>query len=214
MRDDPDVSGFVGRRDHATARVAVVDPLPLFREGVTMLLSAAGHQAETPTDVVGWASRHPSSVVILTLAGEEEWDLLSRVHTTQVTVALLVLVDSVSSRLGVRAVRAGARSVVPRNVTADALLRTVAATADGQAVLPADVAALLVAVAPTNSPYPAPDRIGWLRQLASGATVAQLADRVGYSERAMFRLLSGLYEDMGARNRVQALMLAREKGWI
>lgn len=179
-----------------------------------MVLSAAGHHTETPADVVGWAGRNPSSLVILTLAGEEEWDLLARVHTTHVTVALLVLVDSVSSRQGVRAVRAGARSVAPRNIAADALQRTVTATADGQAVLPADVAALLTAVAPTSIPHTAPNRIEWLRQLASGATVAQLADGVGYSERAMFRLLSRLYEDIGARNRVEALMLAREKGWI
>jgi DNA-binding NarL/FixJ family response regulator len=203
------------RRDHATARVAVIDPLPLFREGVTMVLSAAGYQAETPADLVGWAGRHPSSVVVLTLTGESEWRLLARLHAVHVTVPLLALIDTVSTEQGVRAVQAGARSVAPRGIAAEALQRTVAATADGQAVLPADVATrLAAAVAPANSRVTAPDRIRWLRQLASGVTVAQLADQVGYSERAMFRLLSALYKDIGARNRVEALMLARDKGWI
>jgi DNA-binding NarL/FixJ family response regulator len=59
-----------------------------------------------------------------------------------------------------------------------------------------------------------PDRIRWLGQLASGVTVAQLADQVGYSERAMFRLLKDLYRDIGVHSRVEALMLARDKGWI
>ncbi len=32
------------------AYVAIIDPLPMFREGVANVLSAAGHQVETPTD--------------------------------------------------------------------------------------------------------------------------------------------------------------------
>jgi DNA-binding CsgD family transcriptional regulator len=54
----------------------------------------------------------------------------------------------------------------------------------------------------------------WLRQLASGTTVAKLADGAGYSERAMFRLLRDLYQRMGAQNRTEALLKARQRGWL
>jgi DNA-binding NarL/FixJ family response regulator len=86
---------------------------------------------------------------------------------------------------------------------------------EGQAVLPADVLALLATTGPdADTPIAFPDRIEWLRQLASGRTVAELAGRAGYSERAMFRLLTAFYRDLGVRSRVEAIMLARDRGWI
>ncbi|GAA1778497.1 DNA-binding response regulator [Luedemannella helvata] len=180
-----------------------------------MVLSAAGHVAETPSDLVGWADGQTCSLVLLTLAGDSEWRLLARLHDAHPMLPLIALMDAGSVEQGVLAVRAGARSVLPRSTAGDTLQRTVAATMDGQAVLPADVVARLAATVSTGSLHVTPpDRISWLRQLASGMTVAQLADRVGYSERAMFRLLAAMYADIGARNRVEAIMLARDKGWI
>ena len=52
------------------------------------------------------------------------------------------------------------------------------------------------------------------RELAGGVTVAQLAAQVGYSERMMFRLLRELYDRLHVRGRTDALMLARERGWL
>jgi len=57
-------------------------------------------------------------------------------------------------------------------------------------------------------------RLSWLCRLAAGSTVAELADAAGYSERAMFRILRQLYRDMGVENRMQAVLLARELGWL
>ena len=37
------------------------------------------------------------------------------------------------------------------------------------------------------------DEVGWLRHLAAGETVAGPADRAGYPERMLFRLLAGAY---------------------
>jgi hypothetical protein len=53
-----------------------------------------------------------------------------------------------------------------------------------------------------------------LRDLAQGRTVAQVADRSGYSERMMFRLLRDLYTELGVTNRTEAMLLARERGWM
>ncbi len=180
-----------------------------------MVLSVVGHQTETPSDLVRWARRRTSALVLMTLTGDSEWRLLARLREAGVTVPIMVLIDAGSVEQGVRAVRIGARSVLPRSIAGDALQWTATATMDGHSVLPAEVVArLATGVPPEIVQAVPPDRIGWLQQLASGATVAQLADRVGYSERAMFRLLNALYRDIGARNRIEALMLARDKGWI
>ncbi|SEU14237.1 helix-turn-helix domain-containing protein [Nonomuraea wenchangensis] len=45
-------------------------------------------------------------------------------------------------------------------------------------------------------------------------TVADLADRAGYSERAMFRLLQALYREIGVATRIQAIVRAQERGWL
>ena len=50
--------------------------------------------------------------------------------------------------------------------------------------------------------------------LASGRIVSQLAERSGYSERAMFRLLRKVYVRMQVRNRTEALLRARQQGWL
>jgi DNA-binding NarL/FixJ family response regulator len=116
--------------------VAVIDPLPMFQYGLAACLTAAGYRVETPDDPPVWAARGGSSLVLLTLADASGWLLLADLAVVRPVIALLGggLADE-----GVRAVRGGARSVVPRTVTPETLRRTVAATVDGQSVLPAAV---------------------------------------------------------------------------
>jgi DNA-binding NarL/FixJ family response regulator len=197
--------------------VAVVDPLPMFQQGVTAVLTAAGYPVEEPADLLGWARRVPVGVVLLTLAAEGDWGLLGRLHDAWPRTAVIALVEGADAGPGVRAVRAGARSVVPRRVTAAALRRAVEATADGNAVLPAAVAAALAgngSDGPAGPSEPSVQQLSWLGRLATGTTVAQLAGDAGYSERAMYRLLQSLYQQLGTTNRMQAIMRARDLGWL
>lgn len=200
-----------------SVHVAVIDPLPMYQQGVAAVLAADGHTVETPADVVSWVRRRQLAVVILTLDSEYAWDLLNRLVEQPSDHRIIALLAEESATLGVRAIRAGARSVVARQVTVPVLRRTVEATIDGQSVLPAVVASALAfedgSAAATSRPL-SPQQVTWLRQLAAGSTVAQLADQVGYSERAMFRLLQALYQQLGARNRVQALLQAQQLGWL
>jgi DNA-binding NarL/FixJ family response regulator len=194
-------------------RVAVVDPLPMFRHGVTTVLAAAGHVVDTPADVARWVSRRRDCCVLLSIRAESDWHLLRRLSETP-TTTVIALLDDATVVAGVRAVRAGARSVLPRAVSGEFLRRTVEATLDGQSVLPPDVLALLAATAPPDV-VPSPmDRLVWLHHLAAGGTVAELADRLGYSERAMYRMLHALYREMGVRTRLEAVLRARESGLV
>jgi DNA-binding NarL/FixJ family response regulator len=199
-------------------QVAVVDPLPLFRGGAVAALAAAGHAVHTPSDVVAWVRQVRDAVVILTVRAEADWAVLAQAAEIGSTAtSLVVLLEEESTGAGVRAVRAGARSVLTRQVSAEVLRETVSAAINGQAVLPAPVVAALVAgvgVDAGSARVLSAERLGWLRALAAGSTVAQLADQAGYSERAMFRLLRSLYRDMGVGGRVEALLRARDEGWL
>ncbi|MDQ3405635.1 MAG: DNA-binding response regulator [Actinomycetota bacterium] len=196
-------------------RIAVVDPLPLYQRGVVTVLAAAGHEVETPVDLVAWVREPGDAIVLLTVASENDWQVLHGLCGVSGKHVVVAVVDGASDAAGARAVRVGARSVVPREAEADLLRQTVAATVRGQAVMPAGVAVLLASGSRREGPRPASDEeVDWLKQLATGMTVVQVANQAGYSERAMFRLLSRVYRRMGARTRLEAIMLARQSGWL
>ncbi|WP_433367527.1 hypothetical protein [Streptosporangium sp. CA-115845] len=189
----------------------------MFQQGVVAALSETDCTVETPPDVLAWLRPGRRNLVLLTLESDHDWEVLNRLREVKVAHVVIALVEEDSVALGVRAVRDGARSVLPRGVTAVTLRRTVEATMDGQAVLPATVSAALARGAltdATTSQSPAPEQLLWLRRLAAGTTVAQLANQVGYSERAMFRLLQSLYKEMGVRTRIEAIIHAQEQGWL
>lgn len=200
-----------------TGHVAVLDPLPMYQQGVAATLAEAGHIVEVPADPLAWLRRMSCAVVLLTLSCQSDWELLTQLGESNASVAVIALLDEESPALGVRAVRAGARSVLLRRATAAALRRAVDAAMDGQAVLPAAVLAALGASSDIPGPgqlIPSTRQLEWLRQLAAGSTVTHLATRAGYSERAMFRLLQALYRQIGVRTRIEAVMMARDLGWL
>jgi DNA-binding NarL/FixJ family response regulator len=192
--------------------LAVIDPLPMYRHGVVAVLSAAGYQVEIPADPIDWARRGRTGLVLLTLVTAADWDLLDQLREDAPQRRVIAVLSEESAGLGARAVRAGARSVLPREVTAAALRRTVEATIEGQTVLPAAVAVVLAGG--ETDPVITADQLAWLRHLAAGMTVAELARVAGYSERAMFRLLQSLYRRLGARTRIEAILRAQERGWL
>lgn len=68
----------------------------------------------------------------------------------------------------------------------------------------------LAAIARSDEDRPvlADTKLDWLRDLAHGATVRDLADRNHWSHRAMHRVLAALYRRLGVDNRAQAVAWA------
>ncbi|WP_370384957.1 response regulator transcription factor [Catenulispora sp. GAS73] len=198
--------------------MAIVDPLPVYRHGIGAILSAAGHTVEAPNDALVWADNRRDCLLLLSLCTEHDWGLLAQLSTSVVGRFLIALVDDDSGLLGARAMRNGAHSVLPRDVSIRSLERAVAATIDGDAVMPAEVARVLAdSVRPASAqsePALSAEQLSWLRLLAGGSTVARVAREAGYSERAMFRLLQTLYRKLGAESRIEAVLRAQELGWL
>ncbi|WP_150133588.1 response regulator transcription factor [Streptomyces hyaluromycini] len=189
----------------------------MFRHGVAASLSNLGHLVEEPANAEAWVRERPGGVVLLTLRSAEDLDRLTTLCRLRPRPLVVALSPADDASLGVRAMRAGARSVAAREATASTLQRTVSATLAGEAVMPADVADLLVTGRggrTPRGPAPSAEQIAWLRQLSDGWTVARLALEAGYSERAMYRLLRALYQKIGVSTRLEAVMLAYDKGWF
>ncbi|GAA0505405.1 DNA-binding response regulator [Paractinoplanes deccanensis] len=197
-------------------RIAVADPLPVFRHGVVEILRDAGFEPETPDDLFGWVRDEQTTVVVLTLKSEADWRTLEGLRRTASDLVLIALLEEMSVRDSVRALRAGAACVMARDATPAAFRERFRAVVRGESVVPVDVLRELTAPAtdPAVPDEPSPAERHWLRGLAQGATVGRLAAEAGYSERMMFRLLRDLYTRMGARDRTDALIMAQHRGWL
>lgn len=119
--------------------IAVVDPLPLFEAGMAAALGAEGHHVEVPSDLVGWVREHDGCVVVITLAAEPAWMLLTAVAAITGDVFIVALLPVQDGTTGLQAIRAGAHSVLGRDTSPSRLQRTVEAAIGGLAQLPVDV---------------------------------------------------------------------------
>jgi DNA-binding NarL/FixJ family response regulator len=200
-----------------SVRIAVLDPLPVFRHGIMAALGDAGFRSETPDDLMAWIREEQRRVVLMTLRSGDDWALLERLHRARPDVVVVAVLEDAGVTAYVRALSAGAVSAVPRDAPPEGVRQVFEAAMRGISQLPIEVVRALASpseVPPEAHDEPAAHEIEWLQQLASGVTVAQLADRAGYSERAMFRLLRSLYAKLDVKSRTEALMLARERGWL
>jgi DNA-binding NarL/FixJ family response regulator len=195
----------------------VSDPLPLFRRGVMAVLGDAGFEPQTPEELLSWIREEQRPVVLLSLLSSDDWRLLARLREARADTMVIAVLADASTRSHVQAIRGGAIAAVTRDAPPDTMRKVFNAAVAGKSILPVEVVRGLATLEPPEEEdewVPSPQQVDWLRELALGTTVARLADRAGYSERAMFRLLRELYVRIGARNRTEALIRAHERGWL
>lgn len=199
------------------ARIAVADPLPMFRRGVANVMQNSGYDVESPEDLLAWtAAGGARAVVLLTLLRPADWTLLVTLRESRSAVTLIAVIENGDLALSVRALGSGAVGVMAREADFDTVRDVLAAAIAGRSVLPVEVVRALTTTGDVQRPdrIPPETEISWIRQLTQGLTVARLAERAGYSERMMFRLLRDLYERWGVANRTEAIIHARDNGWL
>jgi DNA-binding NarL/FixJ family response regulator len=181
------------------------------------VLGDAGFEPQTPEELLSWIREEQRPVVLLSLLSSDDWRLLARLREARADTMVIAVLADASTRSHVQAIRGGAIAAVTRDAPPDTMRKVFNAAVAGKSILPVEVVRGLATLEPPEEEdewVPSPQQVDWLRELALGTTVARLADRAGYSERAMFRLLRELYVRIGARNRTEALIRAHERGWL
>lgn len=199
------------------ARIAISDPLPMFRRGVADVMQNSGYDVESPEDLLAWiAAGGDRAIVLLTLLRPADWTLLVTLRESRSAVTLIAVIENGDLALSVRALGSGAVGVMAREADFDTVRDVLAAAISGRSVLPVEVVRALTATRDVQRPdrIPPETEISWIRQLTQGLTVARLAERAGYSERMMFRLLRDLYQRWGVANRTEAIIHAQDNGWL
>lgn len=110
-----------------------------------------------------------------------------------------------------RALEAGASGFLVKDAPAERLANAIRRAATGERVVDPELAAN--ALAEGESPFTPRER-EVLEAGAGGAPISELAERLHLSEGTVRNYLSAAIGKTGARNRVEAWGIARERGWV
>jgi two-component system, NarL family, response regulator DesR len=110
-----------------------------------------------------------------------------------------------------RAMEAGAAGFLVKDAPSDRLANAIRRAATGERVVDPELAA--AALAEGESPLTTREREA-LEASADGAPISEIAGRLYLSEGTVRNYLSAAIVKTGARNRVEALRIARDKGWL
>lgn len=205
--------GISGATQPRAVWVAVRDPLPAYRRGLEHALAEAGYLVEHPLELGPWVEGGGARALVVTCASARAAQELAALRARGEDVVGVVLLTEVSQAGYREVLETGVDAVVAHDASLERILHVLGAALDRRTVLPTEVAHRLARRDDERDGVDS-QQIEWLRALALGTTIEELARTVGYSERAMYRRLHELYVRLGARDRTQALLEALRRGLI
>lgn len=179
------------------------------------LFADAGYETVEFEQLTEWAPGR-GGVVVVAAIPPDDTSLLSFTDDYP-HIPCVVVVPELDSGAFAAAVRAGASGAVDEADPAESFVASVEAARTERILAPRRIAAAMAArmpALPDAHAWMTDDEAGWLQTLAGGATVADLAERIGYSERETFRMLGALYRKIGVRNRTEAIIWATRHGLL
>lgn len=211
-------------------RLIVVDDHPLVRRGVRDTINE-----EADLEVVGEGASADDAV---RLAGEVRPDLIlldvtmpgdgvkaaERIHSSwpDMKVAMLTVRDDIGT-VGA-ALRAGARGYISKGTAGPDFIDTLRRILRGEHYVDPDLAARLLAdgrsvepskVRPGSESVPLTEREEQIFALIGrGRNNTEIAEALGLSENTIKHYITPLLTKLGVRNRVEAALLARERGRV
>jgi DNA-binding NarL/FixJ family response regulator len=196
--------------------LGVVDPAASYRSGLTAALSKAGFAPTDVDDPPGWAGTAGRRVLLWTVRSQEDWKEFRALRGLNPELVLVALLVDPMPDAYAEALRSGAVAAVAWEAPPEDIVKVLAAALAGDTLIPAGVAQALAAKLPAleDPDWITHEELTWLNILADGGTVHDLAGRVGYSERALYRLLHALYGRLGVSNRTEAILQASRRGLL
>lgn len=219
----PEPGAFRERR-----AVIVVDPLPVVRAGLSMLLaSRPGFEVVagvgTAADALAALEGVPSACVLvgLGLEGPNDAYWLTETIRDRYPHATVIALGSRSDTMTIsRALLSGAGAFVDKTVEPDEFLDSMDLAVAGEMVLAGPPSEWVGAIAGALDQGDRPDGPLTFRErqvlsvASEGLTSREIADRLGVRERTVTTHLSRIYGKLGVRSRVAALRAATTAGLI
>ncbi|WP_406641592.1 response regulator transcription factor [Amycolatopsis sp. WGS_07] len=201
-----------------TIRLLLADDQALVRQALSTLLDleddfAVVAQVGRGDEVVDAAREHEPDVALLDIEMPGLDGLAAAAVLAEQVPDCRVVVLTTFGRAGYlrRAMEAGAVGFVVKDAPAEALADAIRRVMRGERVV--DPALAVATLAAGESPLTARER-DVLIAARSGASVAEIAGSLYLSPGTVRNYLSGAIAKTGARNRLEALRIADDRGWL
>src|SRR5206468_112416 len=209
----------VAVRGVAHATVLVVDDHALLRTGVANIINQEPDLhvvAEAADGVAAIAAfeRHRPDVTLLDLRMPimEGVEAVRQIRERDPAAKVIVLTTYDTDEDITRALKAGAKAYVLKDITADALIACIRDVLAGKTYLaPAAAAKLAEGLARVQV---TPRELSTLRLMADGKSNKEIASTLGISERTVKTHLGHLFEKLGVTSRTEALKVATRRGLV
>jgi two-component system response regulator DevR len=213
--------------DPPRIRVLIVDDHEMVRVGLKAIL-----QAEPDLQVVGEtgvgaevaelvAARSPDLVLLdARLPDTSGPEVCRQLRRSRPEIPVIMLSSYTDDELVEECIQAGARGYVVKDIERFSLSESIRAVHSGQAVLAPQVAGRILdrvrdrQFQVEGSTVLNRSQIAILRLVRRGHSNREIAAEVHLSENTVKTHLQDVFRKLGARNRVEAAMLAAERRWI
>lgn len=199
--------------------VVIVDDHPVVRDGLCAMVSAdpeirvvaeVGTGKEALSAIREW---RPIVVLMdLLLPDMEGSEVIRQVCANSSDTAFLVLTTLVGDEEIYRALEAGARGYMFKDMARKELVNAIRAVASGRRYIPADVGARIAEGLPRTSLTPR--EVDVLRGIAAGSRNKEIAHQLGVSESTINAHIKHILEKLHASDRTQAVTTALRRGII
>jgi DNA-binding NarL/FixJ family response regulator len=212
-----------------TLRVLVADDQSMVRAGFRMLLGREDDievvaEASNGLEAVDKAARFRPTVVLMDIRMPEldGLEATRRILAADDTARILILTTFDLDEYVYEALRAGASGFVLKDDPPEQLLAAIRVVADGDALLSPAITKRVIKQF-TRIPSPAPPRqldsltereLGVFRLIARGLSNAEIGQELYISETTVKTHITHILQKLELRDRVQAVVLAYEKGLL
>ncbi len=197
----------------------VVDDHALFRTGVANIINQesdlrvvaeAGNGAEA---IDAFDRYHPDVTLLdLRMPVMDGVEAVRRIRAREPQARVIVLTTYDTDDEIARALKAGAKAYVLKDIAADDLISCIREVLAGKTYL-APAAAAKLAEGVTHVQL-TPRELATLRSLADGKANKEIASELGISERTVKTHLGHLFEKLGVTSRTEAIKVATRRGLV
>jgi two-component system NarL family response regulator len=200
-------------------RVLVVDDHALFRTGVANIINQERDlrvvaEAGNGVEAVAAYERHHPDVTLLDLRMPvmDGVEVVRRIRALEPQARVIVLTTYDTDDEIARALKAGAKAYVLKDISADDLIACIRDVLAGKTYL-APAAAAKLAEGVTHVQL-TPRELATLRLTADGKANKEIASELGISERTVKTHLGHLFEKLGVTSRTEAIKVATRRGLV
>jgi DNA-binding NarL/FixJ family response regulator len=199
--------------------VLVVDDHALFRTGVANIINQEADlrvvaEAGNGAEAVEAFERHHPDVTLLDLRMPvmDGVEAVRRIRAREPQARVIVLTTYDTDDEIARALKAGAKAYVLKDIAADDLIACIRDVLAGKTYLaPAAAAKLAEGVSHVQL---TPRELATLRLTADGKANKEIASELGISERTVKTHLGHLFEKLGVTSRTEAIKVATRRGLV